>query len=100
MANFVESVSIAYTVGYGLLVVAVILAALYLIYLIYKLVRKGLGIGSEAYDAFIAPGGQIEDQIVNMFTSHNDEGQVEAKDVKPKSVDAVDWIFMNHEDPT
>jgi uncharacterized protein involved in cysteine biosynthesis len=49
------------------------------------------------YNDFTAPGGQAEQDIVNMFTPRNDDGTVAPKDVAPKGVDPIDWIFQNHD---
>lgn len=85
MPNIVQTVDIATQAFWVLLAIAVIVA----LYYGYKYLKK-------LYDAFTAPGGEIEEQIVNMFTPHNDSGGVDPIDIAPKGTDPIDWLFMDH----
>ena len=71
---------------------------LYLLYRLYKLL-KTLGLGffegtkavlSGAYDLVTQPGVTTDE----MFTPHNADGSVAPVDVKPKSADPIDWLFV------
>jgi hypothetical protein len=48
------------------------------------------------YDDFTGPNVDIEANITNMFTPHDENGNVKPIDIAPKGVDPVDWIFMDH----
>ena len=34
------------------------------------------------------------------FTPHDENGNVAPKDIAPKGTDPIDWLFMQHPDPT
>jgi uncharacterized protein involved in cysteine biosynthesis len=90
MPNVLESANATVNIVVVLLVLAIIVALIYY----GTAVAKWLG---GLYDSFTAPGGQIETQITNMFTPHQDDGTVAAKDVPLESADPVDWLFMDHD---
>jgi hypothetical protein len=81
-----DAVGLAVNLVYGALAVGILLGVFLLAKYLYGL-----------YKAFTTPGGKIEEQIANMFTPHQDDGSIAPKDVKPKNVDSIDWIFMNHD---
>lgn len=81
-----DAVGLSINLLYGAIAIAILLGAYYLINWAYGL-----------YKTFTSPGGKIEEDIANMFTPHNDDGSIAPKDVRPKNVDPIDWIFMNHD---
>ena len=68
------------------LAIAIVIAIVYLV----RWLRS-------VYLLFTAPGGDTHENFINLFTPHQDDGGIAPKDVKPKGVDPIDWIFMDHD---
>ena len=73
---------------------ALALAVAYALYWLYEHVYKPF------MDTDSASFKANERNITNFFTPHSDDGSVAPKDVAPAGTDPVDWLFMQHDDPS
>ena len=89
MSNALEAANATINIVVVLLIIGIVAVLIYY----GSSVAKWL---SGLYDSFTAPGGQIETNITNMFTPHQDDGTVAPQDIAPAGTDQVDWLFMDH----
>jgi hypothetical protein len=81
------ALSVAETVMWFAIGLAIIIAGYYLIKFLYGL-----------YRAFVDPNTTVDQEFINMFTPHNSDGTVSPENIAPQGVDPIDWLFMHPED--
>ena len=93
MTNPVQVASVAVDLFYVALGVLAIIAGYY----VYHWLKASLvPWAKDAFEGLTSPNDP-EAAINTMFTPHQDDGSVAPKDIAPKGVDPVDWIFMQHD---